>query len=148
MELERAGRGARRLGAPGVIETAVLGQDAPEPPVHDVPRAHVPWLLLHPVDRTRLGGGGEDGLERLRREGVELLDTHERHPVQGALAARGEELVVYLAAAEEDAPHPTALDRDPGIGRAAERDVVDQRPEPALRQLLERRDAELVAEQA
>src|SRR2546428_5954237 len=148
MELERAGRGARGLGAPGVVESAVLGQDAPEAAVHDVPRAHVPWLLLHPVHLTRLGVGGEHGLELLRREGVELLDTHERHGVDGALAARGEELVVDLAAAEEDAPHPAALDRDPGFGRAAERDVIDHRPEPALRQLLERRDAELVAEQA
>src|SRR5437867_2207800 len=148
MELERAGRGARGFGAPGVAESAILGQDAPEPPVHDVPRAHVPWLLLHPVDLTRLGVGGEDGLELLRREGVELLDTHERHPVQGALAARGEELVVDLAAAEEDAPHPAALDRDPGLGRTAERDVVDHGPEPALRQLLERRDAQLMAEEA
>src|SRR5436309_3325059 len=120
VQLERAGRGARGLGAPGVAERAVLGQDAPEPPVHDVPRAHVPWLLLHPVDLTRLRVGGEDGLELLRREGVELLDTHERHPVQGALAARGEELVVDLAAAEEDAPHPAVLDRDPGLGRAVD----------------------------
>src|SRR6266480_2554808 len=148
MELERAGRGARGLGTPGVVEGAVLGQDAPESPVHDVPRAHVPRLLLHPVHLTRFGVGGEDGLELLRREGVELLDAHERHGVDGALAARGEELVVDLAAAEQDAPRPAALDRDPGLGRAAERDVVDQRPEPALRQLLERRDAELVAEQA
>src|SRR5438309_5581863 len=148
MELERAGRGARSLGAPGVVEGAILGQDAPEAAVHDVPRAHVPWLLLHPVHLTRLGVGGEHGLELLRREGVELLDTHERHGIDRALAARGEELVVYLAAAEEDAPHPAALDRDPGLGRAAERDVVDHGPEPALRQLLERRDAELVAEQA
>src|SRR5207245_5699811 len=88
------------------------------------------------------------GLELLRREGVELLDTHERHGVDGALAAGGKELVVDLAAAEEDAPHPAALDGDPGLGRAPERDVVDHGPEPALRQLLERRDAELVAEQA
>src|SRR5437899_11188130 len=148
MELERAGRGARGLGAPGVVEGAVLGQDAPEPPVHDVPRAHVPRLFLHPVHLPRFGVGGEDGLEFLRREGVELLDAHERHGVDGALAARGEELVVDLAAAEQDAPHPAALDRDPGLGRAAERDVVDHGPEPALRQLLERRDAEPVAEQA
>src|SRR5438309_3233056 len=148
MELERAGRGARSLGAPGVVEGAILGQDAPEAAVHDVPRAHVPWLLLHPVHLTRLGVGGEHGLELLRREGVELLDTHERHGIDRALAARGEELVVYLAAAEEDAPHPAALDRDPGLGRAAERDVVDHGPEPALCHLLERRDAELVAEQA
>src|SRR5947209_5620543 len=62
--------------------------------------------------------------------------------------ARGEELVVDLAAAEEDAPHPAVLDRDPGLGRAAERDVVDHGPEPALRQLLERRDAQLMAEEA
>src|SRR5437899_4924382 len=148
MDLERAGRGARGLGAPGVVESAVLGQDAPEAAVHDVPRAHVPRLLLHPVHLPRLGVGGEHGLELLRREGVELLDTHERHGIDRALAARGEELVVDLAAAEEDAPHPAALDRDTGLGRAAERDVVDQSPEPALRQLLERRDAELVAEQA
>src|SRR5206468_659902 len=148
VELERAGRGARGLGASGVVEAALLGQDAPQPPVHDVPRAHVPRLLLHPVHLTRFGVGGEDGLELLRREGVELLDAHERHGVDGALAAPGEELVVDLAAAEQDAPHPAALDRDPGLGRAAERDVVDHRPEPALRQLLERRDAELVAQQA
>src|SRR5436190_7525550 len=148
VELERAGRGARGLGTPGVVEGAVLGQDAPESPVHDVPRAHVPRLLLHPVHLTRFGVGGEDGLELLRREGIELLDAHERHGVDGALAARGEELVVDLAAAEQDAPHPAALDRDPGLGRAAERDVVDHGPEPALRQLFERRDAELVAEQA
>src|SRR5881296_3354815 len=148
VQLERAGRGARGFGAPGVVERAVLGQDAPEPPVHDVPRAHVPWLLLHPVHLARLGVGGEHGLELLRREGVELLDTHERDGVDRALAARGEELVVDLAAAEQDAPHPAALDRDPGLGRAAERDVVDHGPEPALRQLFERRDAELVAEQA
>src|SRR5438552_2522846 len=148
MELERAGRGARGLGAPGVVEGAVLGQDAPEPPVHDVPRTHVPRLFLHPVHLPRFGVGGEDGLELLRREGVELLDPHERHGVHGALAARGEELVVDLAAADQEAPHPAALDRDPGLGRAAARDVVDHGPEPALRQLLERRDAELVAEQA
>src|SRR5213083_460734 len=148
VELERAGCGARGLGASGVVEAALLGQDAPQPPVHDVPRAHVPRLLLHPVHLTRFGVGGEDGLELLRREGVELLDAHERHGVDGALAAPGEELVVDLAAAEQDAPHPAALDRDPGLGRAAERDVVDHGPEPALRQLLERRDAELVAEQA
>src|SRR5438034_483233 len=148
VELERAGRGARGLGASGVVEAALLGQDAPQPPVHDVPRAHVPRLLLHPVHLTRFGVGGEDGLELLRREGVELLDAHERHGVDGALAAPGEELVVDLAAAEQDAPHPAALDRDPGLGRAAERDVVDHGPEPALRQLLERRDAELVAQQA
>src|SRR5881296_3981270 len=148
MELERAGRGARGFGAPGVVESAVLGQDAPEAAVHDVPRAHVPRLLLHPVHPPRFGVGGEHGLELLRREGVELLDTHERHGVDGALAAGGKELVVDLAAAEEDAPHPAALDRDPSLGRAAERDVVDHGPEPALRQLLERRDAELVAEQA
>src|SRR5437667_16444 len=141
MELERAGRGARGLGTPGVVEGAVLGQDAPESPVHDVPRAHVPRLLLHPVHLTRFGVGGQDGLGFLRREGVELLDAHERHGVDGALAARGEELVVDLAAAEQDAPHPAALDRDPGLGRAAERDVVDHGPEPALRQLCGRRDA-------
>src|SRR6266478_3652867 len=148
MDLERARRRARGLGAPGVVESAVLGQDAPEAAVHDVPRAHVPRLLLHPVHLPRFGVGGEHGLELLRREGVELLDTHERHGVDGALAAGGKELVVDLAAAEEDAPHPAALDGDPGLGRTAERDVVDHGPEPALRQLLERRDAELVAEQA
>src|SRR5213593_3770390 len=148
MDLERARRRARGLGAPGVVESAVLGQDAPEAAVHDVPRAHVPRLLLHPVHLPRFGVGGEHGLELLRREGVELLDTHERHGVDGALSAGGKELVVDLAAAEEDAPHPAALDRDPGLGCAAERDVVDQSAEPALRQLFERRDAELVAEQA
>src|SRR5436309_3520547 len=148
VELERAGRGARGLGASGVVEAAILGQDAPQPPVHDVPRAHVPRLLLHPVHLTRFGVGGEDGLELLRREGVELLDAHERHGVDRALAARGEELVVDLAAREQDAPHPAALDRDPGLRRTVERDVVDHGPEPALRQLLERRDAKLVAEQA
>src|SRR5256886_13517206 len=148
VELERAGCGARGLGASGVVEAAILGQDAPQPPVHDVPRAHVPRLLLHPVHLTRFGVGGEDGLELLRREGVELLDAHERHGVDGALAAPGEELVVDLAAAEQDAPDPAALDRDPGLGRAAEREAADHGPEPALRQLLERRDAELVAQQA
>src|SRR5204862_1752278 len=75
VELERAGCGARGLGASGVVEAALLGQDAPQPPVHDVPRAHVPRLLLHPVHLTRFGVGGEDGLELLRREGVELLDA-------------------------------------------------------------------------
>src|SRR5438445_1709895 len=148
MDLERARRRARGLGTPGVVESAVLGQDAPEAAVHDVPRAHVPRLLLHPVHLPRFGVGGEHGLELLRRDGVELLDTHERHGVDRARAAGGKGLVVDLAAAEEDAPHPAALDGDPSLGRAAERDVVDHGPEPALRQLLERRDAELVAEQA
>src|SRR6266849_3023626 len=148
VELVGAGRGARGLGASGVAERPVVGQDAPQPAVHDVPRAHVPRLFLHPVDLPCLGVGGEDGLELLRRERVELLDAHQDRPVEGALAARREQLVVDLAAAQEDAPHPAGLDGDARLGRPPTRDVVDHGAERALRQLRERRDAELVAQQA
>src|SRR5262245_43073261 len=148
VHLEGARRRARRLRTPNVRERAILREHAMQTPVHRVPRAHVPRLLLHPARLLRLRIGLDDRLELGRGEGVELLHTDDRDGIHRALAARREEIVVDLAATEEQPAHGAALDLDARLRRVAERDVVDDGAEGALRELLERRHAELVPEEA
>src|SRR5439155_22010885 len=139
---------ARRLRTSDVGQLAALGKHAPQAAVHGVPGAHVPGFLLDPAHLPRIRVGGEDRLQLLARERIELLDPHDGDRVVVALAAAGEELVVDLAAAEQDAAHARPLDPDAGLRRAFDRHVVDDGPERALGELAEPRHRQLVTQQA
>src|SRR5262249_25171091 len=91
-----------------------------------VPRAHVLRLLLHPDERRAV-------LERLERrrqllvERVELLQTHDGHVLAPELLPLLGEVVIDLAAAQEDPLH---------LGRA-HAVVADDALELAVREIVE-----------
>jgi len=109
-------------------------------PVPDlVPRALVLGLLLAPDDLLRVRIPRNRARVLLDRERIELLDPHDRDAIELLRAARLDELVVDLAAAEHDAPHALRIDL---------LDFADQRLETSSRKLLERRNGQPVTEQA
>src|SRR5581483_4714651 len=148
VELVRPRRRARRLRAPDVSERPAGGQDPAEARRDEMPRAHVPGLLLHPEDLRRLRITREDRRQRLAGERVELLDAHDRGRLEGALTALGEERVVDLPAAEEEAPDARRVDDDARLGGPRDGRVVEHDLERAVGEVPERRHRGPVAEQA
>ena len=112
VHLERAGRGRGAGAAPHVAGHApagILDHAVEERLAHEAPGAHVPRLLLGPdqvrirrIARQRAGQGGGG-------EWVELLEAHDGHVVRLRLLAAGGEVVVELAAGEDDAPHAAGV---------------------------------------
>src|SRR5690242_656234 len=65
-----------------------------------VPGSLILGLFLAPDDLAGVGVTMQRGLVLLTREGIELLDTHERDVAQTILAAGLQQVEVHLAAAE------------------------------------------------
>src|SRR5579862_2573849 len=148
MDLVRAARRARGFRPPDVREPTVRGQDPAQAVVHEVPAAHVPRLLLHPDDLRRVRVARELLFDGAEGERVELLETDQGDRIGLAFAARGEERIVDLAAREQDAPHACRVGRHPRLRRTGERDVVEHGVKRPVREVGDRRHAELVPEEA
>src|SRR5262245_4642803 len=68
-------------------------------------------LLLTPDDLTRVPVASEQRGVRVHRKRVELLDPYERHPLVHRFAARLEQVVIDLAAAEHEPVDPRLVQR-------------------------------------
>src|SRR5207244_11191048 len=126
-----AGRRRRALRTADAVQLAEVGRPAR---TQVIPGAHVEWLFLDP---EQFGAGvGLDGLGQvLVGERVELLDADDGDVVALLRFAAGEQVVIDLAAAQEDAP------------RLFDRVVPDETAERALREIVECRNRVLVAQQ-
>src|SRR6185295_12127436 len=109
-------------------EWQALADDAREVRVEEVPRAHVARLFLDPYETGAVGVVGETLLQ-LFVDGIELLEAHDRDVATTELSARVEEIVVDLAAAQEDALHFARV----GVA------IGDDALELALREVVDRR---------
>src|SRR5262245_4724539 len=147
VDLVRARGRARRLGTPDVGELGAVEQRASQAVVDELPGTHVPGFFLHPEDLLRVRVGFEEPPELGLRERVELLDAQEGDRIDRALAAAGQERVIDLAAAQDDAGHATTVEGDTSLRGSVDRDVVEDRMEGPLGELREGRHRELVAEE-
>src|SRR5579875_349636 len=129
--LESLGRAGPARPA-DVAQFLALGQIIAQPPLDEVPGAHIARLLLHPDDLGRVGVGGDDLAYLLLREGIELLDPHDRDllgQLAGSVLLAGDQIDPDLARAEnQPADRVLIIDRF----------VVDHRLEVAVGQRLRR----------
>src|SRR5690606_35283707 len=113
VEIPDRGRGGRRTT--GVAELLARGQRLADVVLHVEPVALVLRLVLAPDDLRRGSEALELGLERLVREGVELLDADDRHIVRVALAPGRDEIVVDASGAQDHPLHAGRVDRRIGL---------------------------------
>src|SRR5690606_5802256 len=137
VEIPDRGRGGRRTT--GVAELLARGQRLADVVLHVEPVALVLRLVLAPDDLRRGSEALELGLERLVREGVELLDADDRHIVRVALAPGRDEIVVDASGAQDHPLHAGRVDRRIGL--------ADDGLEAARGEGLERRRRLLVPQQ-
>ena len=74
-----------------------------DPAIQEMPRAHIFGFFLAPDDLACLGIACQFLFQLIGGEGVELLDTDKRDIRDLAFFARGEQIVIDLAAAQNDA---------------------------------------------
>ena len=114
--------GEAEAARPAYRSRAPAGQDFEKPQRDEGPGTHVLRLLLHPDDLLRAAVPRQRRPQRLGRKRIQLLDAQNRRAPVLALFARRMEVVVDLAAAEQN-----LLDRAP-VGDLG---VVEERPERA-----------------
>src|SRR5438034_2243730 len=97
----------RRRGRPaaGVQHRAASRHQFLQTMTDLVPGALILRFLLAPHDLARVGVAVEHRLVLIAREGIELLDAHQRHVAQRLLAALLQQIEIHLAAAEHDPLH-------------------------------------------
>src|SRR5438477_1209624 len=139
VQLHVADRRRRRRGASRILEVLVGTHVAREVVLDAVPRALVAGLLLAPHDALRARIGVDLRLELVVREGIELLEAHDRDVLDAALGALGDDVVVHLARAEDHTPH---------FLRRELLDLGDDHLEAAAREFRELRGRFLLAQQA
>src|SRR5213595_2626995 len=123
-------RRARPLRSPDVAYGHLGPDELAELRQHELLGTHVARLLLYPHDLAQVGILADQRRQLLARERIEQLHPGDRH-VLGLRPRRGEcEVVVHLAATQDEPAHGVA-------GRRG--GVVEHRLEPSGRQILEPR---------
>src|SRR5688500_5512664 len=94
---------ARAAGAADVAQRQPLAQQVSDPRRHEEPRSHVAGLFLKPDDLFQARVALYDAGDLRRRERVQLLHAHAGDSLTTGLLASRIEIVIDLAAAEEQA---------------------------------------------
>src|SRR5574340_601862 len=76
-----------------------------------MPRTLVAWFFLAPHQFAGIRISVDLRHEVVMRERIELLDTNDRHILNPLGAPRREQVVIYLAATRDDAPHLPVIQR-------------------------------------
>ncbi len=104
VNLEDAGCRRSSARSTGVIELLALVERFLQPMTYLVPRPLVLRLFLAPDDFFDVPVLFEERGVLRDREGIELLDANDRDVVDAVHLARLEQVVIDLAAAEDDPP--------------------------------------------
>src|ERR1700681_2718886 len=147
----QSGRGRGRSRTPDITRPRALGLNLFEHPfeirLHERPGALVARLFLAPDDLRALEAG-KLGYQRLQRERIELLDTHEINVADAAFLALFVEVVIDLARAEHDAANLIVGGELDGAVRMQLRVVPQHAMEKSVRpHLVELRNRALVTQQ-
>src|SRR6185503_9319715 len=119
----RADGGARRGGAADVARALAVGQEVFEALLNKRPATHVLGFFLGPHELTRMRILCERFANALQWERIELLETNHGHIPLLGLLSRLDEIVIDLAAAQDNSLHGVAI---------ADLGVVDQWLEAAV----------------
>src|SRR6185437_2066412 len=106
MNLHRAGR---RAGAGIAADVLHVVAHTPQTRLHERPAAHVLRFFLCPHPFLGLAITHQGALQQFLREGIELLDADDRDVVGLRLRAALQQIVIYLAAAQDDSANASRI---------------------------------------
>ena len=98
-----AGGGAGSALAVNAAERKSFQQPFAEMDFQESPGSHILWFLLHPENRRAFAVIGQRHFQRMPRQRVELLDSHDRHIRFVYLLALLLQFVIDFAGAEQHA---------------------------------------------
>ena len=123
-----SGGGAGAGRAADIAKRLIVAKQRFQPGTHEIPAADLLRFFLDPEDFASSRIGPQPLLQQRLREGVKLFKPQDCDPSRIVFLELRFEVVIYLAAADQD-----ALDAGRGDG------VADDRIKPARRELVKRR---------